>query len=44
MISSAAENTGIMPMLEDNGQLYLGTEGSGLFVKDEKNQRVEGYF
>jgi hypothetical protein len=32
-----------MPMLEDRGSLYMGTEGSGLFVMNEKGiSRVEG--
>ena len=40
---SAAANAGIMPILEDNGRLFMGTEGSGLFIKDDKGiRRVTG--
>ncbi|HEY4966908.1 MAG TPA: two-component regulator propeller domain-containing protein, partial [Puia sp.] len=39
----AAANAGIMPILEDHGRLFMGTEGSGLFIKDDKGvRRVEG--
>jgi signal transduction histidine kinase/ligand-binding sensor domain-containing protein len=40
---TAGRNAGVMPMLEDHGRLYLGTEGSGLFVLDDKGvNRVPG--
>ena len=39
----AAANAGIMPILEDHDRLFMGTEGSGLFVKDDKGiSRVTG--
>jgi ligand-binding sensor domain-containing protein/signal transduction histidine kinase len=39
----AAGNAGIMPILEDHGRLFIGTEGSGLFMKDDEGiRRVPG--
>jgi signal transduction histidine kinase/ligand-binding sensor domain-containing protein len=40
---TAARNASVMPMLEDRGRLFLGTEGSGLFIKDDNGiKRVDG--
>ena len=40
---TAGRNSGVMPILEDHGRLYLGTEGSGLFILDEGGiRRVDG--
>ena len=37
---AAARNSGIMPMMANQGRLYLGTEGSGLFMVDGKKYRM----
>jgi signal transduction histidine kinase/ligand-binding sensor domain-containing protein len=41
---NAAQNRGVMPMLQHGNRLFLGTEGSGLYIYDGKNIRAVNGF